>query len=197
MSSLLKRTGLAMSFRMMDLKTAPPVQSWAAVAGWGCALCVLPSALWRVAMLSGINTGFAETEIFRGSIAAAAYVIGLEVLQVTGGILCLGLIQRWGEVWPFWVPKFAGRTITPELPFCLGLAANIALYVLIFGVASMFAGQWLGIRAAWVPTVGMSAAQVLWLTVCYAPMLAWPPLLSIALLGFWRRRRPFLSRQTR
>lgn len=109
-----------MRFRMTNLKTAPPVQSWAAVAGWGCALCILPSALWRVAMLSGINTGFAETEIFRGSIAAAAYVIGLEVLQVTGGILCLGLIRSWGRYGLFGCLSLLDVQLLPNFLFASG-----------------------------------------------------------------------------
>lgn len=179
-----------MSFRIGNLKTVKPVQRWAYWAGWGCVLSVIPSVVWRLAMLGGVDTGFAEAEVYRSSFQASAYVLVLEVLQLAGGILCLGLIAPWGEQWPRWVPWLAGKPISPKLPFLVGLVANAALYLLIFPILGRFIGVWLGISDAWTPTAAMNDLQQILMLACYIPFVAWPVLLSVALVGFWHRHKP-------
>jgi len=179
-----------MSFRIANLKMDKPVRRWAYWAGWGCVLSVIPSIVWRVAMLCGVDTGFAEAEVYRGSFQAVAYVITLEVMQLIGGILCLGLIARWGEWWPRWVPWLAGKPINPKLPFAVGLVANVVLYLLIIPIVGRFVGVWLGLWDGWTPTAAMNNQQRMWMVACYIPFTLWPVLLSITLVGFWKRHEP-------
>lgn len=141
-------------------------------------------------MLCGVDTGFAEAEVFRSSFQASVYVIKLEVLQLAGGMLCLGLIARWGEQWPRWLPWLAGKPINPKLPFVVGAAANVILYLLIFPIVGRFIGAWLGLWDAWTPAEAMNGQQRMWMAACYVPFVAWPVLLSVALLGFWHRHKP-------
>lgn len=47
---------------------------------WACLIVVIPSALWRIAMLCGVSTGFAETNLYRGSLGGTVYVLTLEVV---------------------------------------------------------------------------------------------------------------------
>ncbi|TDT29093.1 hypothetical protein [Naumannella halotolerans] len=42
--------------------TGRPVQPWAAVAGWAALLLPLPAVVWRLAMVAGVPTGFADAE---------------------------------------------------------------------------------------------------------------------------------------
>lgn len=167
-----------------------PPQPWAKAAGWGCLAAVAPSLLWRVAMLAGVDTGFAESELFRSSGFGTAYVLGLDVAEFLGGVLCVGLVRPWGEVWPRWIPRLGGHTVHRLLPTTLGALGDIALYAILTPLIVSFAGRWLGLTDAWVPTTGMSPAQTTVLLLAYIPLFCWPALLTVALVGYWRRRSP-------
>ena len=157
------------------------------VACWLCFLCALPSVAWRLAMLAGVDTGFQLAQTYRSNPLAAGYVLGLEAVQVTAAVLCLGLGYAWGERVPRWVPRIGGRAVPRWLPIVAGGAGNALLYVIVYGVTVLFALRWLGLAQGFTPTPGMSPAQVAALALAYAPMLAWPPALTVALIGYWRR----------
>lgn len=163
-------------------------QWWARAACWLCLACVLPSAAWRVAMLLGADTGFRFAHLYRGSAFGTAYVLGLEALQVGAAVACLGLAYSWGERVPRWVTRAGGRMIPRRLPLVVGGVGNTLLYIIIYGVAILFSLRWLGWAQGFTPTPGMSPAQVVVLALAYAPMLAWPPALTVALVGYRRRR---------
>lgn len=73
-------------------------------------------ALTRYAWLLGIPLGITE-ELLREGQAAGAWVAGagLATFAVVGAVLTLGLVQRWGEVLPDWVPLLGGRRVPPAL----------------------------------------------------------------------------------
>lgn len=165
-------------------------QGWARLAAWACLLGLIPSILWRLAMLAGVDTGFAEAEDFRSDRTLTMYVLGLDATELAGGLLCLGLVQRWGEIVPRWVPGLRGRTIHRLVPVVLGGLGAAALYLLFTQMLWVFGRSWLGYTDAWTPTDGMSTAQTTVLALCYAPFVLWPGALTIALVGYWRRRKP-------
>lgn len=163
-------------------------QRWAKVACWVAFCSVLPSALWRLAMLIGVETGFEYADLYRSSTAGMLYVLGLVALQLGAGALCLGLYQSWGERVPRWVPGLGGRVIPRLLPVVVGALGNAMLYLVVVSILMLFSSRWLGLTAGPTPTDGMSAGEVTVLALAYAPLLVWPVALSVALVGYWARR---------
>ena len=53
-----------------------------------------------------------------------------------------------------------------------------------------FGPTWFGTADGWTPDAAMNATQRTILFLAYAPVLAWPVLLTVALVGYWRRRAP-------
>ncbi|GHI88532.1 hypothetical protein [Streptomyces xanthophaeus] len=155
---------------------------WAAHA---TALTVLPSGLWRLAIAVGIPVGWGagsglEAELFPGR--WSFYLLGLSAFAECLGLLALGLVQRWGEVVPSWVPGLRGRRIPPlaaVVPAALGAVA-----LTLIAVPSAF--HWSTSMAA----PGAPTGAGWWLmTLCYAPLVLWGPLLAVVTAAYWRRRR--------
>ncbi|MCX5012803.1 hypothetical protein OG765_17690 [Streptomyces sp. NBC_00555] len=155
---------------------------WAAHAA---ALTLLPSGLWRVAIAVGIPVGWGagsglEAELFPG--VWSFYLVALSAFAEGLGLLTLGLVQRWGEVVPSWIPRLGGRRIPPlaaVIPAALG-----ATIVTLTGVLGIF--NWSANMAA----PGSPTGSYWWLmTLCYAPLLLWGPLLAVVTAAYWRRRR--------
>ena len=90
-----------------------------------------------------------------------------------------------------------GRQDDPRLlPLVLGGVGNVLLYLIIYSVAARFALAVLSRPPAWTPAHGMSTGQTVVFALCYAPMLLWPVALTIALVGY-RRRRMTRTREAR
>ena len=142
-------------------------------------------------MLSGADVGFAQADLFRSNAVGTAYVLGLEAVQATAGVLCLGLIRPWGERVPRWVPRLGGREIPRLLPLVVGGTGNALLYLINGALAVRFGSIWLGLAEGWTPAEGMNRWQVAVLVAAYAPMLLlWAPALTVGLVGYGRRRAP-------
>ena len=180
------RTGILVS----RTATTRPVQGWALACGWAACLLVIPSLIWRIAMLSGADTGVAEAELFRSSTTGLVYVLGLNVAELAAALLCLGLVMPWGERVPNWVPGIGGRAIPRLLPVVVGGVGNLALYLLLVPWGTMFLGTWLGWWEAWTPARAMNPVQTGFLLAAYLPFFAWPLAVTGALIGYWQRRRP-------
>ncbi|MDO4901119.1 hypothetical protein [Actinomyces sp.] len=163
-------------------------QRWAKIACWTAFCAPLPSAAWRLAMLTGINTGFVYAHVYRDGGARTAYVLGLEAVQLCAAALCLGLCYPWGERVPQWVPGFGGSPLPRILPIVIGGLGDALLYLIIGSTTVRFASRWLGLAEGLTPTSGMSPGAVTVLAIAYAPMLIWPLALTVALVGYWRRR---------
>ncbi|MBT2451171.1 hypothetical protein J7F03_29705 [Streptomyces sp. ISL-43] len=167
--------------RSTDPAVSRPIR-WAAHAA---ALTLVPSGLWRVAIAVGIPVGWGagsglEADLFPG--VWSFYLVALSAFAEGLGLLSLGLVQRWGEVVPCWIPRLGGRRIPPlaaVVPAALGAAA-----VTLVTVPGAF---------AWSANMTMPGAPTgagWWLmTVCYAPLLLWGPLLAVVTAAYWRRRR--------
>lgn len=167
-----------------------PPQWWARRAALACVLCVLPSIVWRVAMLAGVDTGFADADWYRADGARIAYVLGLDAVQLAGALLCLGPAMPWGERVPRLVPVLGGRRIHRLVPMVLGGLGAAVLYLVVGQLLVAFGSVWLGLREGWTPAAGMNAAEGVVLGVAYAPLFMWPVLLTAALVGYWQRREP-------
>jgi hypothetical protein len=165
-------------------ESAPAWTSPASAARWGRWAAYLAAAVpvlyavsrfgWAGAVLLGLSDGHREE--FGGDAVVWAGA-GLGAFALVGGVLTLGLVQRWGEVFPRWMLGFAGR------PVPVKLAVVPATIVAVF-VTSASLG--LATAGGLAKLAGDSAVLV-------APMALWPvwgPALAAATLAYYLRRRP-------
>ncbi|MCT2590164.1 hypothetical protein LHJ74_09605 [Streptomyces sp. N2-109] len=157
---------------------------WAATAA---ALTVLPTGLWRVSIALGAPSGFAEPnamhDVQPGSFFSW-YMIVLSLVAECFGVLALGLVQRWGEVLPHWVPLLGGRRV-PTLAAVIPASAA-ALFLTPFTI--LCALRWNEPDTMGSPDAPTGTAATI-MNACYAPMLLWGPLLAVVTIAYYRRRR--------
>ena len=105
----------------------PPQMSWwttrSGARRWGLIATIIavispiPYAVTRYMLLLGIPADGISRELIEQGEAQTpgiwVFGAGLATFGVLGAVLTLGLIQRWGERWPFWVPIVRGRPINP------------------------------------------------------------------------------------
>lgn len=99
-------------------------------------------------------------------------MIGLSA--VLAMILTLGLISRWGEVFPRWVPIVGGREVPVNLAVVPGAFGALVLCV---------SGPGLVVNA-----VESGYAMDAFLMLLTFPTPVWGPLLAAAVYAYWRRR---------
>ncbi|MGX8903747.1 hypothetical protein ACR820_00415 [Streptomyces netropsis] len=163
---------------MLRVNALPGVPRWAALAAYAVPLITLPSGLWRVALVAGLPV--AEEPVRTGW--GVLYVLSLTVVSEALALLTLGLVQPWGEIVPRWIPLIGGRTVRPLAAVIPALLSAATL----FGLCG-----WVGyLQTSNVAAGGItnSAAQEALLIACYAPLLAWAPLLTLAAIAYYRRR---------
>lgn len=125
--------------------TPANVRRWGA---WAVAVAVaVPTfyALTRWAWALGIPLGFSR-QALRAEAAQSPGIwlagAGLATLAVGGALLTLGLTQRWGEVYPRWVPFLRGKPVRPRTAIIP--ATVVAILVTSAGMAylrAMLTGQ--------------------------------------------------------
>jgi hypothetical protein len=160
------------------MSTERPVPRWAVRAAHLVPLLVLPSALWRLALLAGLplaNVSIHEAWEY-------VYIVSLVLVCEGAALLTLGLVQPWGEVAPRWIPLIGGRPVRPWAAFTAAMAGATTLTVL-----------WLWVFWGMATTEFYdhfdSTAQRVLLTACYVPLLAWGPLLAAVAVAYRQRRR--------
>jgi hypothetical protein len=162
------------------------VETWtrpAAAARWGKVATYVAAAIpltyavtrlaWVVAIPLGIPSEFLGEMQDNGMIWAGA---GLGGFAVVGAVLTLGLVQRWGEVFPRWMVGLAGRRVPIKL-------ATVPATIVAVAVASASAGFLSSSQA--LALVGEGSATTL-------PMVLWPAwavALAVATYAYQLRRR--------
>ncbi|MEV7567994.1 hypothetical protein [Streptomyces tanashiensis] len=167
-------------------KPVEPVPRWAVRVAHTIPLCVLPSGLWRVALVLGLAGYDAD---YDWAVWERPYVIGLSLVSEGLALLALGLVRPWGEVVPRWVPGLRGRRIPiPAAVVPAALGAALIMLLCAYAVLNQIFGfvEPLNENGEGSPTSG-PAAWALWAT--YAPLLAWGPLLAVLTVAYHRRRR--------
>ncbi|MFI8824336.1 hypothetical protein [Streptomyces sp. NPDC053431] len=175
---------------MPMINALPTVPRWAALAAHAVPLVVLPSGLWRFALVAGLpvtqdaGAGFGSAVHGLGE---SVYVVSLSLVSELLAFLTLGLVRAWGEVFPRWMPLLGGRPVNPTAATAAALAGVAGLCALaVWGAYAAHAG--LG------PGIPVSPAQDAVLVACYAPLVAWPVLLAAVAVAYHRRRRHGLGR---
>ncbi|MFF5206482.1 hypothetical protein [Streptosporangium sp. NPDC000396] len=97
----------------------------------------------------------------------------LATFAAVGSTLTLGLVYRWGEIWPRWVIGLAGKRIPPALP--LTLASLVTAVLLSAGLEAVRITDWTD-PAAWLSS-----------PIAYWPI--WAVALGTATLAYYLRRR--------
>lgn len=155
---------------------------WAANA---IPIIVIPSGLWRIALGVGIPVGFSGElgELYRAPGWITPYVFGLTLATEAAALLCLGLVRRWGEVVPDWVPRIGGRKIPVRPVVAAATLGVIALTMITIPTVAL----WNGPENMGDPDSPQGLAGLI-MTACYAPQIAWAPLLAVLTVAYYRRR---------
>jgi hypothetical protein len=152
-----------------------PIARWttpAAAARWGrwaTAIAVIIPLLYaatRWAWALGLPLGISD-ELYQEGRASGLWWAGaaLGTVAIAGAVLTLGLVQRWGEVFPRWVPFVSGRRV----PSALAIVPATLVAVLVTSAGLMF------VRLALLGTAGEVFTFIGgedWAAL--APELLWP-----------------------
>ncbi|MGW4640287.1 hypothetical protein ACWEN6_17245 [Sphaerisporangium sp. NPDC004334] len=151
--------------------------AWARRATAAAVVIPLLYSVSRLAWLAGIPLGI-DRAMLRGlhesgGVWAGA---GLATFAVVGAVLTLGLVQRWGEVFPRWMPGIAGRRV--PVPLAVIPAAYVSPVVFAAGLGIVTS------PAMWHLT-GYSVVLVM----THALWPLWGVALAVATYGYHLRRR--------
>jgi hypothetical protein len=93
-----------------------PLQRWARPAVWTAFALPLAYCLTRWAWALGFSLGI-DPEFYQEGRESGLWLAGaaLATLGGIGAVLTLGLIQRWGEVFPRWMIGLRGKRVPPML----------------------------------------------------------------------------------
>ncbi|GAA4902095.1 hypothetical protein LX16_0306 [Stackebrandtia albiflava] len=166
----------------MTTNRIPPAR-WAVRVAHLIPLLVLPSGLWRIAVVLGVPVGFSpDGPMGSGAVTTgdAVYMIGLTVVAEATALMSIGLVRPWGEVAPRWIPGLGGRPVRP-------LAAVVTAYT---------GAGLVGLIVVWgtlAPLLGLGTDMLTGqgtaiLVACYLPLWGWPPLLVLLTREYHRRR---------
>lgn len=155
---------------------------WGQIAVYIAMLVPVFYALTRYAWALGIPLGMTEENLRQGQ-ESGMWTSGLflATFGLVGAVLMLGLVQRWGEVFPRWMPGLAGRSV----PMMLAVvpASIVSVLFIVTGI-----NVWSGY--AQMASAATATGENLWIFV--GPVLLfplWGAALAVATLGYYYRRR--------
>jgi hypothetical protein len=163
---------------------------WGRIAVYMSMVVPVFYALTRYAWALGIPLGMNEEYLRRGQ-ESGTWISGLFLANfgLVGVILTLGLVQRWGEVFPRWMVPLGGRRVPIALAVVPASLAAVLLVVggavIWTGLAQMVAGLAAGGGAEGSELLGEIIFQL-------GPTLlfpVWGAALAAATLGYYFRRR--------
>jgi hypothetical protein len=163
---------------------------WGRIAVYVAMVAPVFYALTRYVWALGFPLGMSE-ELFRSGQETGKWIGGALFLGnfvLVGAVLMLGLVQRWGEVFPRWTIGLAGRRV----PIALAVVpASLASVLLIVGGIGIWAG--LTQMVANAAAAGSEGAGLIGEIVFQlGPTLlfpVWGVALAVATLGYYFRRR--------
>ena len=175
--------------------TERPVPRWAYLLAHAIPLMTLPSGLWRFGLVGGSSMGIladGQPAYLIGT-GQKAYVVFLSVFSEAVALIAFGLVKRWGEVAPRWIPFIGGRQVNPYaaiVPATLGGLSLIAIWT--FGFRDVFTDHFIPFSST-----GWKALMI----ACYAPLQLWGPALLVLTWAYYRRAsarpRPWFQRGSR
>lgn len=152
---------------------------------------VAPSfyAFTRYAWALGLPLGMSEEYLRRGQ-ESGTWTSGLflATFGLVGALLMLGLVQRWGEVFPRWMIGLAGRRVPIALAVIPASLVSVLLVVGGIGIWSNLSQMVANAAATGAEGAGLLGEIIFQL----GPTLlfpVWGAALAVATLGYYYRRR--------
>ncbi|HAM80236.1 hypothetical protein [Ornithinibacillus bavariensis] len=148
----------------------------------------LPYAITRFAWALGIPLGvddkFLEESVrINPSATLTEWVFG--GLCIVGGLLTLGLIQKWGEFIPKWVPLLGGK----KVPILFAVIPASIVAIVLTSAGFIFTVGFLAVSLQMVHAEGIVISEI---GGTIGPMLTWLPwglALGLAAISYYYRRR--------
>jgi hypothetical protein len=162
---------------------------WGRIAVYVAMVAPVFYALTRYAWALGFPLGMSE-EYLRWGQEQGTWIAGLFLANfgLVGALLMLGLVQRWGEVFPRWMIGLAGRRVPIALAVIPALLVSVLLVVGGIGI-------WAGLDQmvdALAADGGKNIGLVGGILFHVGPTLlfpVWGLALAVATLGYYYRRR--------
>ena len=162
---------------------------WGRIALYVAMVAPVFYTLTRYAWALGIPLGMRE-EYMRAGQESGTWISGLflATFGLVGGLFMLGLVQRWGEVFPRWMIGLRGRRVPIALAVVPASLASVLLFV--GGV-----GIWSGLpqMAANLAATGVAGGELIGgIVFQVGPTLLfplWGVALAVATLGYYFQRR--------
>lgn len=163
---------------------------WGRIAVYLAMVAPLFYTLTRYAWALGFQLGMSDEQFRRGQ-ESGEWIMGalsLGTFSLVGALLMLGLVQRWGEVFPRWMIGLSGRRVPSALAV---VPASLASVLLITGGIGIWSG--LGQMIAALAATGADNAEIMNAVIFQlGPTLLfplWGGALAVATLGYYYRRR--------
>jgi len=169
------------------------VPRWARVAAYAIPLTLLPSSLWRVVAYTfhvPIADGPTHAPSGLPGVPLELYVVLLSTVSELAAFTSVGLVARWGELVPRWVPVLGGRSVPMRPAVIVGALGAAVLTLLWTWMAIHFA---LGQRIDGTPRSALAPLNFhdwrgVLAVVAYAPLVLWGPLLAAVTVAYYTRR---------
>jgi hypothetical protein len=164
-------------------RTERPVPRWAYRLAHLIPFLTLPSGLWRLGLVFGSSMGMLDSNgqaAYLGGAGSKVNVVSLSIFSELVALTALGLVSRWGEVAPRWIPLIGGRRVHPYaaiVPAVLGSLSLIAIWT--YGFRDAFTDHFIPFSGT-----GWKALML----ACYMPLNLWGPALLVVTWAYYRRR---------
>ena len=162
---------------------------WGRIAVYVSMVVPVFYALTRYAWALGFPLGMSEAYLRLGQ-ETGTWTSGLflATFGLVGAVLTLGLVQRWGEVFPRWMIGLAGRRVPIGLAVVPASLVSVLLIVGGIGIWSALAKMVTALEAG-----GAEGMGIIWAIIFQVgPTLlfpVWGVALAVATLGYYYRRR--------
>jgi hypothetical protein len=171
----------------------PEVPRWAVRAAWAIQLCVLPSSLWRILVVA-LHIPLWDGEAGSGDLPwwlpLELYVVLLSLISELLALTAFGLICRWGEVWPRWVPLLRGRGVPRMVAVVPAATGALGLTLLwTWTTAMALFDRNVRMEEQHDSSLTLDTWEGAVLILSYLPLVAWDPLLAALTVHYYRRRR--------
>ncbi len=162
---------------------------WGRIAVYVAMVAPVFYALTRCAWALGLPLGISE-EFLRHGQERGVWIAGLflAMFGLAGAALMLGLVQRWGEVFPRWMIGLAGRRVPIALAVVPASLVSVLLIVGGIGIWSGLARMTAALAARGAEGIGL-AGEIVFQVGPTLLFPVWGVALAVATLGYYYRRR--------
>jgi hypothetical protein len=145
---------------------------------------VLPHLLWALHVPFGVRPGATD------DVGPGGTMLFLVAAPAVGALLTVGLVRRWGQAFPRWLPVVGGRRVPRPLAVLPPLA--VGLLLLQYGVLTVrcLVPAALGVTRTCFGHSPDAALDNWAFAATYPVFLCWGLALTVAALGYHRTTRP-------